>query len=435
MSDAETIYGSQLRDNNPPCHEEPFLTFDSEHGRPWGMTKKQAEGGILAIGGKGTGKTNYIYTHLDKVIDSLEEQDAMIVFDTKGDYARHIAERFRNDDDAKWDILCNSGVYTSKSVLWNIFKETLMDGTDPQRIALNINELARALFAGHESSHQPFFPSAARSLFGAYMTRQLRYGLGAELKNRGIVKFFNEASGLDDYRKIWQRDSDLRYVSSYLGDLQTSPQGMGVVSTVHNMIQTLFVGAFGEAGDFSIRNFVRNKGGRILILQYDLAIGETLCPMYSLLVDLALKEALSSRSAEGNMYFFLDELKLLPTLTHLDDAVNFGREMGVRVVAGLQSVNQLYAQYGEYKAKAILAGFNTLLALRPNDAETRDFVKERCGANVLKQDYENFRDRTETQLRDGHVVEDWDLLSLKPGEAIICLDEGNPFAFQFMKVK
>ena len=49
---------------------------------------------------------------------------------------------------------------------------------------------------------------------------------------------------------------------------------------------------FDEKGMFSIRNFVRKKGGRILFVEYDISIGETLAPIYSLLFDLALKEAL-----------------------------------------------------------------------------------------------------------------------------------------------
>ena len=428
----EVINGSQLIDNKPALPDEPSISFCSINDEKWGMTEEQANGGVLAIGGKGAGKTNYVYTHLDKILSNIGEQDTMIIFDTKGDFAR----RYYNYNDPKHEIICNSCEFAKYAKKWNIFQEALADGSDIQRIALNINELARALFAEHESAHQPFFPNAARSLFGAYLMCQIRWGRGEKLTNKGIVKFFNKANGLDGYEEIWKRDEDLRYVASYLGDLKTSSQGLGVISTVHNMINALFVGVFGENGSFSIRNFVREKGGKVLFLQYDLSIGETLCPIYSLLVDLALKEVLSSSSNNhGNVYFILDELKLLPTLTHLDDAVNFGREMGVRVIAGLQSVNQLYAQYGEYKAKAALAGFNTLLGFRPNDAETRNFIKERCGANLLKQPYRSYKDETETQIRDGYVVEDWHLLNLKRGEAIVCLDEGNPFTFHFKEVK
>ena len=435
MFETKVVNGSQLIDNKPALPDKPHISF-CNNGKEWGMTETQANGGVLAIGGKGTGKTNYIYTHLDKILDNIGEQDTMIIFDTKGDFAR----RYYKDNDPKHKIICNSGEFAKYAEKWNIFREACADGTDTQRIALNISELAQALFAEHESEYQPFFSNAARSLFGAYLMCQLRFGLSKKLTNRGIVNFFNTANGLDGYEEIWKHDKNLRYVASYLGDLKTSSQGLGVISTVHNMINTLFVGVFGEnesfSNGFSIREFVREKGGKVLFLQYDLSIGETLCPIYSLLVDLALKEVLSSSSnARGNVYFILDELKLLPTLTHLDDAVNFGREKGVCVIAGLQSVNQLYAQYGEYKAKATLAGFNTLLGFRPNDAETRNFIKELCGANLLTQDYRNFLKKTETQIRDGYVVEDWDLLNLKRGEAIVCLDEGNPFTFHFEKVK
>ena len=65
---------------------------------------------------------------------------------------------------------------------------------------------------------------------------------------------------------------------------------------------------------FSIRQAMRSKGGRSIFIEYDLATGEVMTPMYRLLVDLALKEALS-RQSNGRTYLFLDELKLLPEVT------------------------------------------------------------------------------------------------------------------------
>ncbi len=46
------------------------------------------------------------------------------------------------------------------------------------------------------------------------------------------------------------------------------------------MIKDSFFGVFGEAGDFSIREFVRKKGGRTLFIEYDMAIGEALSQVY-----------------------------------------------------------------------------------------------------------------------------------------------------------
>ena len=66
-------------------------------------------------------------------------------------------------------------------------------------------------------------------------------------------------------------------------------------------------------GFFSMREFIRSKGGKVLFIEYDLSIGSVLTPIYRLLFDLALKEALGRGSAQsGNVYLICDEFKLIP---------------------------------------------------------------------------------------------------------------------------
>ena len=87
---------------------------------------------------------------------------------------------------------------------------------------------------------------------------------------------------------------------------------------MQNITRQIFVGSFAKQGAFSIRNFIRNKGARTLFVEYDLSIGSTLTPVYRLLFDLALKEAIGRTKSEGNVYFVFDEFKLLPNLRHIE---------------------------------------------------------------------------------------------------------------------
>ena len=59
---------------------------------------------------------------------------------------------------------------------------------------------------------------------------------------------------------------------------------------------------------------------------------------------------------------FCDEFKLLPNLQHIDDGVNFGRSLGLKVFAGLQSIEQLFETYGEIKGRNLVAGFSSIFA-------------------------------------------------------------------------
>lgn len=184
-----------------------------------------------------------------------------------------------------------------------------------------------------------------------------------------------------------------------------------------------------------MRQVVRRKGGKILFIEYDLSVGEVLAPIYRLLVDQALKEALSRTGSEnGSVYVIVDEFKLLPKLQHIDDALNFGRGMGVKVVAGIQSIDQLYEVYGKDKGAVIASGFGSLFAFHTNDGASRDYISKRFGSNVVVYDYTNRqRNSVVERERNGNTVEEWDQLELGLGQVVVGLGYSAPFLFQFEK--
>ena len=184
-----------------------------------------------------------------------------------------------------------------------------------------------------------------------------------------------------------------------------------------------------------MRDLVRKKGGNFVFIEYDLGIGNMLTPIYSLLFDMAIKEALCRKKSEGNVYFVADEFRLIPNLQHVDDAVNFGRSLGVKFMIGIQNVDQMFEVYGESRARSILSGFLTTVVFRVNDAASKQFVKDIHGVNRKKEVYmASVQGRgIVEQVRDANVVEDWDITRLGLGQAIIGLPGMPPFVFQFKK--
>lgn len=166
-------------------------------------------------------------------------------------------------------------------------------------------------------------------------------------------------------------------------------------------------------------------------MEYDLSIGQTLTPMYRLLFDLALKEALGRQRVEGNVYLILDEFRLLPHLQHIDDGVNFGRSLGVKIIAGVQNVEQLFETYGENRGRSILAGFSNFFQFRNDDPSTLKYLTERSGRNVVLDEYLDMKGQLADSKRSGSTIEDWDLASLEKGEAIVSLAFSRPFRFHF----
>ena len=429
---SKVLYGRSLEQGAPPAVDKPLVSLPGAcRGAPdtVRLDEELLSRNLLFMGGSGTGKTNAILLLLDRLLSSMGPEDVAVVFDAKRDFFNRFYTPERGDL-----VLSGSPALRDLSVSWNLFPELTAGGTDEELLIQNIGEVTRGLFAGRGSTQQPFFVNTARNITGSWLLAMLRSAkddpaFGARAcNNRTLRRYFDQA-GPAQYGQLAASYPDLEGITKYLGDGKNL-QALGVMGELSSMAQDLFQGVFARKGDFSIRQFIRQKGGRVLYIEYDLAVGDALAPIYSLLMDQAFKEALSQERTKGNVYLVVDELKLLPYLQHLDDTVNLGRSMGVKVIASLQSLSQLYALYGEHKGRAIATGFASLFSFRPNDAVTRDFVRERFGRNVTLDQLAGSRSPA-PERREGWAVEDWDLSALGKGDAVVGLAEAPPFLFHF----
>ena len=428
----KALLGRKIEDNQPPGTEDSKVTLSGTWNgqkRSFGLNEDVLSRNILCIGGTGSGKTNAINMMLEGILCDLKSDDVVIVFDTKQDYIKRFYKPERGDL-----VVGNSSMFKDETQKWNVFHDLNMGVSDDAALNMNVDDFSRGLFKDRGSDSQPFFANAARDVFAAYLRAMLREGRSKESfrrsawNNRSLVNYFNSAD-LSKYKTLSEAYPDLRGIQKYFGDGENL-QGLGVMAELTSMVRDTFLGIFAEDGDFSIRDFVRKKGGRVLFIEYDMALGNSLTAMYSMLIDLALKEALGVQRSTGKVFFVLDELKLLPKLEHLDDAVNFGRSMGIRVIGGLQSMAQLYEIYGENQGVAVATGFLSLLAFRPNDSFTRNFIKEHFGQILLLEQMLG-ANSIEPARRLGYVAEDWVLAALNVGEAIIGLTGVPPFQFTF----
>lgn len=430
----DVIQGTAVSKNGLPISSSnPVLTLRGEfNGKPasFGLGEDVISKHMMLVGGTGCGKSTLFYHIIEQLKRKMTADDVMIVFDSKGDF---YSKFYSKDKDC---VIGNSPQYMQQSERWNIFKEILADGWDERQVMMNATEICKALFDDRTKNNtsNPFFPNAARDLLSAILVATVRIGVGEKqfinenFYNSRIKEFLDSSSGQDlcDYLDGF---GDMRSVMSYIeGD---SAQSQGVLAEMFSVVRDVFMGVFCEKGKFSMRNFVRQKGGRTLFIEYDLAIGSVLTPVYKMLFDLALKEALGRTKSQGNVYFICDEFKLLPNLQHIDDGVNFGRSLGVKVFAGLQSIEQLFEIYGPSRGKNLAAGFSSILAFRANDVTTRKYISELHGQNMVLEQYRMLNNTMVEEKRIGSTVEDWDLNSLKVGEAIVGLPFAPPFRFYF----
>lgn len=383
---------------------------------------------FMLLGGIGTGKTNTFFQMMSQLSRTLTRDDVMIIFDTKGDFYK---EFYRPGD----VVISNDATAVGpdgKPDYWNIFNEVAFG---EQQYA-SVMEIAKSLFQeACEKTNQVFFPNAARDIFMSTMLHFLRYA-----ESSGNQKFLNNGALIDfiksktsgDFRDMLHSYPDMRAMTSYISN-DESPQTQGVMSEMQQIVRDIFVGNFAKKGTLGLRDLVRQKGGRKIFIEYDLSYGELLTPIYSLMFDMAIKEALGRGRSEGNVYFITDEFRLLPNLKHVDDAVNFGRSLGIRFMIGIQNVEQIYDNYGEERAHSIMSGFLTSINFRVNDPKSREFIKEKFGKNRKIEVYATTvqsKGMVE-ERRDGYVVEDWDVTNLKIGQAIVGFPDREPFVFQF----
>lgn len=432
----EILQGFTIASQSIPQIEEPYITFKSREGESFSLNKSLLSRHILLLGGIGVGKTN-TFNHLLKALLSKSQEEVKnnvtVIFDTKGDFYKE----FYEPGDI---VIANGKEYEDSTWYWNIFEDIKAAG-DEEAQELMCREISKALFSDRKSTAQPFFANAAADIFSKTLIHFLRTQKRFEnegknmnvLNNYELVKFLQQAT-VQHFIKMCKRYPDFKGTLSYFGD-GSSNQALGVFGELNSMLNDYFIGVFAKKApcgrEFSMRNSIRRKGNQKIYIEYDLTVGETLTPMYRLLIDLALKEALGRSHSAGDVYMIIDEFKLLPKLQHIDDALNFGRSLGIKVVAGIQNITQLYDIYGESRGAVIASGFSNLFAFKTIDAESRDYVSKVFGKNYYSMSYFNSAGEFVDENREGHSVEDWELMDLGIGRAVIGLANYRPFYFSF----
>jgi type IV secretory pathway TraG/TraD family ATPase VirD4 len=375
----------------------------------------------LFLGAIGSGKTNAI-RHLVRALHATAgPDDVFVFFDTKGDFLAAFGDAFGRNGHA---VLGPGGGET-----WNVFAD-LIEADNYDR-ADQVHEIASTIFseALTHAGQNAFFASGARDVFAAVllaMSREDKRYSNADLRDR-----LEKSAG--DLCDLLESHRDLAGTARYLEHQGTA---QSVLAYMQQTLGAAFSGEFRRSGGFSVREFIREKRKRALFVEYDIAIGARLLPVYRVLIDMAIKEALEigRRGAKGRVFFVLDEFALLPALSHIGDGVNFGRALGLRFIAGCQNVSQVLYAYGPEAGRSILSGFGTIFAFRLMDGASRDLVRQRFGTNhkQITMAAAVRSDRDHHEFVTGNVIEDWAMSRLRPGECVVAPPEGPPFRFEFL---
>lgn len=387
------------------------------------LTEQMLQRHILTIGSIGSGKTNLMYHMIKALRDNANEDDVFIFFDAKGDYY----SKFYREGDM---VIANDVEPPAGTVYWNIYDEIMM--TPAEKREEFIREIATSLFKEDiEKSSAPIFAIGARDLFAAILTAQSKKIEcdGETWNHEKFIEYLRTATDVT-IRNLLLPYKELRWVRYYISK-DNAKTSQSFMIHLYQTVYKVFSGAFSKEGSFSMRRAIQEKGKKAVFLEYDLSAGYLLESVYTLLIDTAMKEVLGRSRPGGRVFFILDEFPLVPKLSYMDNALNFGRSLGIRVIAGLQNVGQVEARYGDAMGSSLLSGFGTVFAFRLFDEESRRFIMNRHGMN--KQVRHILSSNTEKGIQDivmdGRVIEDWHIVQLNIGQCILSLPNGEPYIF------
>lgn len=424
------LSGVEYLDHPPKELETGKYLLQGENGQCFYLTDKLLSMGLLLQGSSGCGKTNTLFQLLSKIIPQMTEKDVMILFDSKGDFAR----KYFIPNNPKHVLVSLNKRDAAIARPWNVFRELPDEDGELSNdfIDVRTGEISRGLIKGLESETQPFFHTAAADIAAKLLSASVKDAISSKDILQLSNKAFSEMLSRSDNKELLAltgKYPNYKYLKSYVGDGRSN-QALGVYGYLMGMKERNFVGAFNQADPghgFGIRELVRKRGGTIVFLEYSVEYSETLSSIYSLMFDLAIKEALSSPG--GNKFFICDEASLLPYIQTLGELLNVGRSYGCKTIFAIQSYAQLKKNYGEDQAAALAAGFCSMFAYQNTDYESRNYVKQRCGEVLEAYTYAG-----QVVTHDSFTIRDSDQHGLQTGEAFIDIKNSTPFRFKFKEV-
>jgi hypothetical protein len=328
---------------------------------------------LLLTGEPGAGKTEFVKLLLPQIRANPEEP--LVVFDFKGEYGEWASER--------GDVVRLSS--RGSTHYWNLFEEVADER--------ELEQLGKSLFRDRERrATKPFFPVAARQVLVAVLKYLAREGAASGLRpdNRELVDFLDRFGSEEVYELVTAEREDGPTHEDLHGAMQNltpnSPrQTGGVYATLQSVVGDVFTGDFARPdGRFSVREYMADPRGRVLLLDYPITEGDRVEPAFRYLVERAIGQALADGSRHA--YFVLDEFARIPQVDGIERLVATGRARRTQAILGLQSLSQLTAAYGRLEAESMLSGTTQEVFLRSGDPATTEYVTGRLGGERRQTD-------------------------------------------------
>ena len=368
---------------------------------------------FLVTGSTGCGKTNLIHNILPQV--EKKKQPAIII-----DQTGEMIAKYYNQ--SRGDIIFNPFDKRAKS--WDFWSDC--------NSLEELERFAKILFGfnrkriGHSSD--PFWEQSAESLFIACTDYQRSTG---DLRIEQLCSLVRGSSLGILQAKLKNTDAS-RYLES---DNKTTASSILSVLAI-NAKPLSYLRNNTLDNSFSLKEHFKNidqGAGNWLFLATKPSSRELTLALIACISELAFSRLLDIGIKEDRrIWFVIDELSALGKLPSLPTLMAEGRKYGACVLSGLQSLNQLYSNYGQYEGSTIFGQFGTNFFFRNNEPAIAKTVSSICGRETIYRQQKNtsfgaheFRDGVSysEQQQQKDLVEYSDLAGLAAGECFVLLPE------------
>jgi len=334
---------------------------------------------FLILGRPGVGKT----TLLNSVIAKLRDRgEKAIIYDFKGDYLSFFYDPARDYIFNPLDI---------RSLNWCLFDEISMHP--------DVDSIATSMIP--PSSQDRFWTDAARDVFAAILHYCVKTG---EISNEKIWQYVSLSEG--DMISVMQNalSQGIEEAKRALGYLQGYEKGSKVASDVLSSMKqytNCFFYTRHLQNDFSIKKWIESDGDSLLFLTNYSNLKDTLRPLLSLIVDLALKHTLSlPEDLNRRRFVIIDEFATLQRLPTVVQALEQGRSKGASIWIASQDINQIQKIYMQETMNTIVNTTNTIACFALNDAVSSEYMSRVFGEREILETDESLS-MGPSDMRDG----------------------------------
>ncbi len=366
---------------------------------------------FLVTGSTGCGKTNLMHNLLPQV--EAYGQPAIII-----DQTGEMIAKYYNKE--RGDIIFNP--FDERSHAWDFWADCA--GSEELERFSNILFSFNRKKHGHSSD--PFWEKSAEAVFTSsyeYLARTNNKRLDElnRLTGRESLQYLTKKLKGTPAERFLSNNNSIT-ASSILAVLATSTKPLSYLSDED------------PSGKFSLKEYFAGvKEGREgwLFLATKPSNRELTLPVISCLADLALSSLMEiGIDQDRKLWFVIDELAALGKLPALSGLMAEGRKYGACVLAGLQSLNQIYAHYGQHYGSTIFGQFGSKFFFRTDEPTIGKMISSMCGTETITKQQKNtsfgantYRDGQSytEQERSRNLVEYSDLTKLAVGECYALL--------------